>query len=169
MNKCKQCSTDIPNGRKFCSSSCSATYNNKLYPKRTYGREKPKCLFCNTILDSHKKKYCNTKCQGQKRRQDVFDRVAKEDFGSLGKKGSIDRTSKLYLIQLHGEKCMKCGWSVKNKWTNKVPIELNHIDGNPENHSLSNLELVCPNCHSLSEFTKSRGKGRKWRKTIFLS
>ena len=64
---------------------------------------------------------------------------------------------------------MKCSWDVVNQWTGKVPIELNHIDGNPENHSLENVELVCPNCHSLSPFTKSRGKGRKWRKTIFTN
>ena len=165
MNKCNECLVEIPNGRKFCGSSCAATYNNRVYPKRTQGRQRPKCLECGKeIIGRYDRKYCNTKCQGQKRRQDVFDRVASEDFASLGNKASIDRTSKQYLIQLHGEKCMICGWDVKNKWTNKVPIELNHIDGNPENHSLTNLELVCPNCHSLSEFTKSRGKGRKWRK-----
>jgi 5-methylcytosine-specific restriction endonuclease McrA len=63
---------------------------------------------------------------------------------------------------------MCCGWSEINKWTKKVPIELNHIDGNPENHNIKNLELLCPNCHSLTEFYKRRGKGRKWRKTIFI-
>jgi len=168
MNKCNECSVEIPNGRKFCGSSCAATYNNRVYPKRTNGRTKPKCLSCDKILDSYKKKYCDTKCQHNKQLKDLFAKVANEEFDNLGNKASIDRTSKRYLIQLHGEKCMKCGWDIKNKWTNKVPIELNHIDGNPENHSLSNLELVCPNCHSLSEFTKSRGKGRKWRKTIFI-
>ena len=168
-NKCKECLVDIPKHKKFCNQSCAAKYNNKHYSKRTKGRVKPKCLNCGKIIDDQRydRKYCNSKCQGEKRRKDVFQKVANEEFTSLGNKASIDRTSKQYLIQLHGEKCMKCGWDEKNKWTNKVPIELNHIDGNPENHSLSNLELVCPNCHSLSEFTKRRGKGRKWRKTIF--
>ena len=58
---------------------------------------------------------------------------------------------------------MMCDWSVKNEWTNKVPIQLNHIDGNPHNHLISNTELLCPNCHSLTEFFGRRGKGRDWR------
>jgi hypothetical protein len=168
-NKCKNCSVDIPNGRKFCDRSCAATYNNKLYPKRVYGRTKPKCLNCGKEIedDRYDRKYCNSQCHGAKKRKDLYEKVSNEDFENLGNKASIDRTSKQYLIHLHGEKCMICGWDIKNKWTNKVPIELNHIDGNPENHSLTNLELICPNCHSLTEFNKRRGKGRKWRKTIF--
>lgn len=173
MNKCKQCSADIPNGRKFCGSSCAATYNNKLYPKRTNGREKPKCLNCGNTIDNgrYDRKYCGNKCQGElrskERTNEVNTLIKNSEFELLGKKSSIDGISKKYLIQVHGDKCMKCGWNVKNEWTNKVPIELNHIDGNPENHSLSNLELLCPNCHSLTEFNKSRGKGRKWRKLYF--
>jgi 5-methylcytosine-specific restriction endonuclease McrA len=90
------------------------------------------------------------------------------EFDRLGNKQTIDRVSKQYLISIHGEKCMNCNWSDVNPWTKKVPIELNHIDGNPENHNLENIELLCPNCHSLTEFNKSRGKGRKWRKTVFI-
>ena len=77
MNKCNECLVEIPNGRKFCGSSCAATYNNRVYPKRTQGRQRPKCLECGKeIIGRYDRKYCNTKCQGQKRRQDVFDIVA---------------------------------------------------------------------------------------------
>jgi hypothetical protein len=167
--QCLECSGSISKHKKFCNRSCAAKYNNKHYPKRTKGRKKPTCLNCeNEINGRYDRKYCSLKCQAEKKKKDVFNNIKNGNFQNLGNKASIDRTSKKYLIELHGEKCMKCGWDEKNKWTNKVPIELNHIDGDPENHSLNNLELVCPNCHSLSEFTKSRGKGRKWRKTIFL-
>lgn len=174
MNKCKQCSEDIPNGRKFCGSSCAATYNNRVYPKRTNGRTKPKCLNCGNTIEHERynRKYCSNKCQGELRAKirtdEVNTLIENSDFELLGKKASIDRLSKKYLIEKYGEKCMKCGWNEVNEWTEIVPIELNHIDGNPENHKMDNLELVCPNCHSLTEFNKSRGKGRKWRKTIFL-
>ena len=168
-NKCKECSVEIPNGRKFCGSSCAAKFNNKLYPKRTQGRVKPTCLNCNNEINGrYNRKYCSNKCQNDKTQKDILNKVQNEEFDKLGNKASIDRTSKKYLIKTYGEKCMKCGWDEVNEWTKKVPIELNHIDGNPENHSLDNLELICPNCHSLTEFNKSRGKGRKWRKTIFL-
>jgi hypothetical protein len=169
-NKCNECSIEIPIGRKFCGSSCAAKFNNKVYPKRTHGRTKPICLNCGNIIEygRYNRKYCNNKCQNDKIQKDILNKVQNEEFDKLGNKSSIDRTSKKYLIKTYGEKCMKCGWDEINKWTKKVPIELNHIDGNPENHSLENLELICPNCHSLTEFNKSRGKGRKWRKTIFI-
>ena len=70
---------------------------------------------------------------------------------------------KKYLINKYGEKCMICDWDKVNEYTGIIPIQINHIDGNPHNHSLSNVELICPNCHSLTEFFGSRGKGRKDR------
>ena len=57
---------------------------------------------------------------------------------------------------------MECGWNKINPITNKVPIELEHIDGNSENNSLDNLKLLCPNCHSLTPTYKALniGNGR---------
>jgi predicted nucleic acid-binding Zn ribbon protein len=173
MKNCKNCNKQIPNSKKFCDRSCSATYNNKHYPKRTNGRSVPKCLECGETIPKvngyykYDRKYCSNSCQGKNKHSETNQRVISENWGDWNK-STIDRNSKSYLIEIHGNKCMKCGWSEINQWTGKVPIELNHKDGNPENHSISNLELLCPNCHSLSEFTKSRGKGRKWRTTIFL-
>lgn len=166
--KCVNCNEIISANKKFCNSSCSATYNNKKFPKRTKGRVKPKCLNCNEQLNDHRRKYCSNKCTGEYKTKIRLKLIENEDFSNIGLKATIDRLTKKYLINKYGNKCMKCGWKLINQWTNKVPIELNHIDGNPEHHLLKNVELLCPNCHSLSEFTKSRGKGRKWRKTIFI-
>ncbi len=42
--------------------------------------------------------------------------------------------------------CEECGIS---EWNNKpINCELDHIDGNSRNHSLENLRIICPNCHS---------------------
>ena len=111
MNKCKNCLADIPNERKFCGSSCAATYNNRLYPKRTNGRIKPNCLSCGCTIQNgrYDRKYCNIQCQMNKRKSFLLEKVKNEDFENLGNKASIDRSSKKYLIQLHGDKCMKCG------------------------------------------------------------
>lgn len=52
--------------------------------------------------------------------------------------------------------CEKCGLS---EWLGQpIPIELHHIDGNPHNHSLNNLQILCNNCHTLTD--NYRGKGR---------
>ena len=53
--------------------------------------------------------------------------------------------------------CECCGIT---DWNGKrISLELNHKDGNNSNHSLNNLELLCPNCHSQTHsFRNKRGK-----------
>ena len=53
--------------------------------------------------------------------------------------------------------CNKC----KNKtWIElPIPLELHHIDGDNTNNLLINLELLCPNCHALTD--NYRGKAQK--------
>ena len=51
-------------------------------------------------------------------------------------------------------KCYNCGLS--NWLGEKMPIELEHIDGNNNNNNLSNLTIVCPNCHSLTDTYRGR-------------
>ena len=45
--------------------------------------------------------------------------------------------------------CESCGAS---KWLDgEIPIDLHHIDGNHFNNTLSNLEILCPNCHTFGD------------------
>jgi len=32
-----------------------------------------------------------------------------------------------------------------------IPLELHHRDGDRTNNSLANIELLCPNCHALTD------------------
>jgi len=134
---------------------------------RNREKKEKKCLQCDNPIPN-RNTYCNNTCQMKFQKRKDFDLIDEGKFDELGCKQNIDRVSKQYLISIHGDKCMNCGWDQLNEWTNKIPIQINHVDGNPENHKMENLELLCPNCHSLTEYYKSRGKGRKWRKTIFL-
>lgn len=61
---------------------------------------------------------------------------------------------------------MECGWCEVNPISGKVPIELEHIDGDSNNNSLENLKLLCPNHHSLTPTYKylNKGKGRHSRR-----
>lgn len=43
-------------------------------------------------------------------------------------------------------KCYNCNLT---EWMgNPIPLELEHIDGNHNNNLLSNLTILCPNCHA---------------------
>jgi hypothetical protein len=45
-------------------------------------------------------------------------------------------------------KCEMCGL---NEWMGKpIVLELHHIDSNRYNNELENLQILCPNCHSLT-------------------
>jgi 5-methylcytosine-specific restriction endonuclease McrA len=37
-------------------------------------------------------------------------------------------------------------------------MELHHIDGKRTNHHLSNLMLLCPNCHSQTDTFRARNR-----------
>lgn len=46
----------------------------------------------------------------------------------------------------------KCAICSLSEWQGKpLTLELDHIDGNSSNNELSNLRLLCPNCHSQTE------------------
>jgi len=139
--------TTIKEDKKFCSRSCSAIFNNK---KRKVVN---KCLNCNIEINKINK-FCSHSCNSI---YNMLDRV------SNGKANSI--TMRKYLIYVYGDKCMECGWNKINPKSGKVPIELEHIDGNSENNDLGNLKLLCPNCHSLTPTYKAlnNGNGRHKR------
>lgn len=45
-------------------------------------------------------------------------------------------------------KCSACGVFRWGKNKQLLSLEMHHKDGNQRNSLLSNLELLCPNCHS---------------------
>jgi hypothetical protein len=55
-------------------------------------------------------------------------------------------------------RCASCGGT---EWLhNLIPLELDHIDGDKTNNEISNLRLICPNCHALTP--TYRGKNTKY-------
>lgn len=55
-------------------------------------------------------------------------------------------------------KCEICGWS-KKSIDGRIPVELDHINGNHYDSRIENLRILCPNCHSLQ--STHRGKNKK--------
>ena len=65
----------------------------------------------------------------------------------------------LALVNLRGHKCEKCE---NTEWLNQpIVLEVHHKDGDHLNNELENLELLCPNCHSLTENWRGKNIGTK--------
>lgn len=146
-----------------CSKSCAISMTNRNRRKNL-----SICLTCNKITRTHYNKYCSNKCQAINRYRDYIRRwkqgLAK---GNVGIKTKIIAPSlRRYLLEKYNKKCSICGWDQKHPITKVVPLEVNHIDGNADNNLEENLELLCPNCHSLTPNFRNlnKGNGRSWRK-----
>lgn len=58
-----------------------------------------------------------------------------------------------------GLKVHECESCRNSEWLGQpIPLELHHKDGDRTNNTLSNIELLCPNCHS---FTDNYRGGKK--------
>ena len=113
----------------------------------------------------------------------MLDRILANTMGKKWFSGEIDGTSqtdhwgnvsdriRTYLFKKYDNKCSLCGWSEKNPYTNRIPLEVEHIDGDYKNNRPENVTLLCPNCHSLTETYRgaNKGKGRKktWIPSLF--
>jgi 5-methylcytosine-specific restriction endonuclease McrA len=66
---------------------------------------------------------------------------------------------KLYESKLKEKQCEECNII---KWNDKeVIFELHHIDGDNHNNNLSNLKVLCPNCHSQTEHFRKKKYDQK--------
>lgn len=89
---------------------------------------------------------------GEKGYKKSNNKIGALEYIERGRHGSYVSSYKLKnkLIEdkIKENKCEKC----KNiKWLEtNIPLELHHKDGNRHNNELENLEILCPNCHALT-------------------
>lgn len=132
---CKNCFKEFEhissrcNKAKYCSKSC---YNKAQYLNGTI---KFNCTHCDKEFygsPSHigKRKYCSKKCVGKS-----YHKNFKPNYTTV-RKAMITRN-----LITH---CNRCNYSDE-----PLILGVHHKDRNKNNNELSNLEILCPNWHSL--------------------
>lgn len=113
------------------------------------------CLNCGTKIYS-RNKYCNNKCKNEYLYKEYIKRW--KCNLETGSKGSDDISNyvRRYMLEKNNNSCELCGWNTVNPYTGLVPLQIHHIDGDCKNNKEENLQLLCPNCHALTENFGSR-------------
>jgi predicted nucleic acid-binding Zn ribbon protein len=161
--RCKGCKQSIPYDKRrnnFCSHSCSAKLHNKKRAK-----PKNKCLCCQK--ETTNKKYCSQKCQWLYYEQEGIKKWKNGELPGGNEYGQVFLFVRKYLFLVRGEKCEKCGWAEIHPIDQKVPLTIHH-KGKYNDHREQMLEILCPNCHSLTESYcgRNKGKGRPHRRMV---
>lgn len=112
---------------KYCSNPC------RYIAHKNKGRTEYKCHHCHKQFNaplSTKRKYCSRAC------------VQKESKVTYNQ--SIQVTRKNMRRGKLINECVRCKYN-----SNLEILGIHHIDRNPKNNTPSNLEVLCPNCHSI--------------------
>jgi hypothetical protein len=154
--KCLHCklkflarSADHKRGRaKYCSRSCSAIHTNLLKPKIKHSPN-VKCAYCDKEFYLNHSKQKNSKsglffcCREHK---DLAQRIGGIKEIQPDHYGTGYRA--LAWSQLPN-KCNRCNYCEIIEI-----LQVHHRDHNHSNNKLSNLEILCPNCHAIEHRCK---------------
>lgn len=127
-------------------------------------QEKPKAEICRFLhckpqtLD----RYLNIleiNYEGNMGRKNITRIKSKNPIEFFLKKDKATSSHRLKLRLLKdGVKEHRCEICNLTEWLNEpIPIELHHVDGDRFNNLLTNLQILCPNCHSKTSNNSGRG------------
>jgi len=140
----------------FCSKKCY--YEFRKEHTRIKNNFSKICLFCGKNLKKGASKYCSHRCQykqGWIEKKEFFEKNGYWKGCSCECSSRIN--NKRYLLEKYGHKCSIC----KNtKWLDqKIPLIMDHINGDSLDNRLVNIRLVCGNCNAQTSTYKGKNVG----------
>lgn len=143
---------------RFCSSSCAKSYATAL--NRDDISEKLRVnRFCKKCDSAFRDKASRSAyCRNCRKHSKKYDEASFEEL-------LTDRNRKRRLIEERGWRCEGC--NLETWLSQRIPLQLDHIDGNSGNSVKINLRLLCANCHALTPTFAGKNKGKaqgKFRK-----
>lgn len=122
-------------GNNFCSTSCSSLFKRNrvslICAHCQIEFERPKSDLNNSKTGTY---FCSRTCKDKG--QSYIEKIFPDHY-----KGNSYRVKALALL---GEKCKICGYS-----ENVLALEVHHKDRSRDNNDISNLEVLCCNCHRI--------------------
>ena len=118
------------------------------------------CKKCGKELtpEQHKNIFCSTECHLLFQKEEKINKWLNGEIDGGIKGNQISQTIRNYLLEINNYACELCGWNKLNPVTGKCPLEIHHKDGNCLNNSKENLQVLCPNCHSVTDNYKALNK-----------
>ena len=126
------------------------------------------CAYCGKELTTKQRHniYCSIECSAKAKRQQKINDWLNGTFNGSQENGNLSQLIRGYLLEKNNYSCEKCGWHEINPITKKVPLEIHHKDGNYQNNRPENLEVLCPNCHSLTPNFKALNQSDRQRTQV---
>jgi len=132
---------------RFCSLSCAY---NRVFPIK---EPNVTCAYCGKYFYKNKSKqkssksglfFCCRKCKDNAQKMGGIREIMPPHYGSSLK---AYRTKALRHM---GQKCNRCGYA-----KNIHALIVHHKNRDRTNNDLSNLEILCANCHFIEHFSKN--------------
>ena len=146
----------------------------RINEKETFGRgrtkyEKGLCPVCGKEFIKYPNKaniFCSYHCQCEYEYKENIAKWKNGEISGATKRYKVSTFVRRYLLEKNNYSCEECGCNLKNKFTGLSILQIHHKDGNAANTKEENLEVICPNCHAMTENFGSRNKNsvRKYRK-----
>ena len=172
--RCAFCNAPLPYNKrhnKFCNQSCSASFNNGIRDRVPHKKKlltEKTCKYCGkpivkspdeTYSRALNKTFCSTECYLNFHKTDYINKWKVGEVSGTTKSNEVHEKVRAYMLEKANYKCTRCGWGEVNPATGKVPVQIHHKDGDCTNNKEDNLEVLCPNCHSLTSTYGAINKG----------